>query len=121
VANKITAQWEVSPSTAFTGMYDEWVVWVFNAVRTIMTAYIPEAENWMKSTAPWQDRTGNLRASLYAVVEDQPYTIVELVFDYGLDYGVYLEFKNQGRFAIIAPALDYHYPRIMADIQRLLA
>lgn len=120
MANKISAEWVVPPSVAFPAMYDEWRRRVYAAVLAIMESYKPRAESWMKQNAPWMDRTGNARQSLFTDIETQAQEVVSLIFAHGVDYGVFLEFKNQGRFAVIAPALDYFFPQIMADIQAVL-
>jgi hypothetical protein len=112
--------WQTTPEQAFVSTYEEWVRRVELAVEALCQRYAAEIEAWMKAEAIWTDRTSNLRQSLYAEVETFATEIV-LGFDYGLDYGYWLEFANQGRFAIIAPALDYFYPRFFADLQRLVA
>lgn len=92
---------------------------VKKVVRAILLRYAVEIDAWMKTNAPWTDQTGNLRQSLHAWVEELG-DLISLSFDYGLNYGKYLEFSNEGRFAIIAPALDYFWPKIVADIQAAL-
>jgi hypothetical protein len=111
-------KWEVTPEQAFTELYDEYTRQIYREIQRLATKYAPEIEAYLKREASWMDRTGNLRASLYTEVESSLTEIV-LAFDYGLDYGVYLEFKHQGRYAIIAPALDYFAPKFWNDVQAL--
>jgi len=77
----------------------------------------------MKANAPWVDRTGAARQSLRAEVEPptaaQVQQMVELILAHGVEYGVFLELKNAGAFAIINPTLDAAAPKIWADIRRL--
>lgn len=68
-----------------------------------------------KEDAPWTDRTANARQGLRCWVDDtDPDAIVVIYLKHSMDYGVYLELKNSGRYAVIMPTLEAHYPRIKA-------
>ena len=59
--------------------------------------YAARMEAYAKANKRWQDRTGNARQGLfgYSIMRDQsPITRVA----HTVDYGVYLELANQGRF-----------------------
>lgn len=135
-------KWEVTPEAAFTALYDDYTKRIYQAINALAKKYAAEIEAWLKAERKWTDRTGNLRQSLYAEVESKLTEIV-IAFDYGLDYGKYLEFQRadvnigdiaadtdrllafylefgeQGRYAIIAPALDYFAPKFWNDVQAL--
>lgn len=126
-------KWEITPEQAFTELYDEYTRQIYREIQRLAKKYAPEIEAYMKANRTWQDQTGNLRASLYAEVESKLTEIV-LFFDYGLDYGVYLEhgrrefgaiaalnleLESQGQYAIIAPTLDHFAPKFWADVQAL--
>jgi hypothetical protein len=111
-------KWEVTPEKALTELYDAYTLQIYREIQRLAKKYAPEIEAYLKREASWIDRTGNLRQSMYAEVESSLTEIV-LAFDYGLDYGVYLEFKHQGQYAIIAPALDHFAPKFWADVQAL--
>jgi hypothetical protein len=74
----------------------------------------------MKQNAVWTDRTSNARQTLWAEAFDFS-DVVVLAFGHGVSYGTFLELANQGRYAIITPAIDYFAPKIWQDAQRLLA
>lgn len=112
--------WDKDPEKMFSDGFDDWYKRVEEAVYQLALRYAAEIEAWMKANARWQDQTGNLRQSLFADVERFIEQIV-IAFDYGLDYGFWLEFANQGFYAIITPALDQFGPRWVADLQRLLS
>jgi len=59
------------------------------ALYQLALSFAPKIETFMKQSAPWTDRTGNLRASLYAEVE-RLVNEIAIYIDYGLDYGRYL-------------------------------
>jgi len=113
-------EWVISPIDAFGDL----IAWqqdgCYQALLAIAYYYESAIENWMKSNGPWVDRTGNARQSLYAIVDELVAEIV-ITFGHGVTYGKYLEFKNFGRYAVVAPAIDYFLPRIWADIQSVVA
>lgn len=74
-----------------------------------------QIEGWMRQNAPWQDRTGMARQSLRCVVDVSPKEIV-LKFSHGVEYGVYLEHKNAGKYAILRPAIEHFKDTIKKDI-----
>jgi len=67
-----------------------------------------DAETFAKNNAPWTDRTGNARSGLHAEVEviDQGKAF-ELTVAHTVSYGIWLEVRFSGRYAIIQPTVDY--------------
>lgn len=112
-------RWDTPPSTAVPEMVSTYRARLHRALFALALSYAPRIETWMKENAPWMDRTGNARQTLWAEVFDLADVIV-LSFGYGVSYGTFLELANQGRYAVITPALDYFGPRIWADARRLL-
>lgn len=115
----MTVTWSQTPEQMMAQTMKDAERRIHDAVQALFERYAVEIEAWLKLNAPWTDRTGNLRQSLHAWVEDMTTKLV-LSWDYGLDYGRYLEFSNEGRFAVIAPALDVFWPLIVADLQKIL-
>lgn len=74
-------------------------------------------EAWMRANAPWTDQTGDARRELRAEVLDITGKAVLILLRHGVDYGVYLETMQAGRFAILGPALDTWAPVIWRDLQ----
>lgn len=111
--------WDVPPEKAFADLYDDYAQKIIRGIQQLAKDYAAEIEAFMKSNATWTDRTGNLRQSLYAEVE-LALTEIVLAFDYGLDYGYWLAFANQGRYDIIAPTLDLFSVRFWNDVKRLV-
>lgn len=116
----MTFEWESDPEVVFYELGTAYAETINTAVYAICQSYAPEIENWMRSNAPWTDRTGNARQSLWSDVEQVANTAVDLIMSHGVDYGKWLEIANAGRYAIITPALDYFAPKIWADIKRML-
>ena len=91
---------------------------IYNKLRRRIAATIMaiqplagESESYMKVNAPWQNVTRNARNSLnanVAVANSPQKTRISLRLAHGMDYGVWLELKNAGKFAIVRPtALIY--------------
>lgn len=121
--------WSVTPTAAFVPGAAAYVEAIRRGVRAIADRYAPEIEAWMKSSAPWTDRTSNARQTLTAVVEYVALDMVAVVLAHGVEYGVYLEgytpegreTMQGGKYAIIAPTIDEFGPRIWADVVAMLS
>lgn len=70
---------------------------------------------YMKSNAPWTDRTGNARQGLHAVYgkEGDAHT---LTLAHGVSYGIWLEVRYAGRYAVILDSMQ----NSGSDVMRLL-
>jgi hypothetical protein len=84
------------------------------------TAYeAPQVEAYMKQHAPWTDRTGNARSGLRA----DPFGNASqrgIVIYHTMPYGIWLEVRFNGRYAIINPTLLAEGRRIMGDLRDLM-
>lgn len=83
-----------------------------------------EAPAFMKLNAPWTDRTGNARAGLFADVKiENQGEAFELLFAHTMFYGIFLEARFSGKFAIIMPTVNYFggllMDRIASSIDRM--
>ncbi len=79
----------------------------------------PQIENWMKNNATWTDRTGAARNGLAArFYSDQDGR--GIVLFHQVPYGIWLEVRFSGRYAIINPALQTWGPQIMERVRGLL-
>jgi hypothetical protein len=102
---------------------------VYNKTRrrigaTIMAiqALAGPAESDMKTNAPWRDRTSAARNSLNARAEIRntpTATSVSLRLAHGVQYGVWLELKNAGRYAIVRPTAAFYRSRVQQAIRRI--
>lgn len=92
---------------------------VMVAVKALADFVATEAQNDMRSNAPWTDRTGNARSGLYAEAERFAKHVVVIHLSHGVDYGIWLEIKNGGRYAIVAPTLERLYPRVRQLLNQL--
>ena len=62
------------------------------------------AEAFMKANAPWTDRTGQARAGLHAeVIASDNTFVLSMGHGQNVEYGIWLETRFNGRFAIVIP------------------
>lgn len=119
-ANAGTASGKIVWSGANLGRNIEVAQSIFEGyVVAIMTRGATNGQNYMRENAPWTDRTGNARGGLFAqyVNDGDSHTIVMY---HTMPYGVYLEFKDGGRYKIIEPALRHTGLEVMGTFQGLL-
>lgn len=79
----------------------------------------------MKLNAKWTDRTTNARNSLHTVTSHENtlgnksrHTIV---FAHGMPYGIWLEVRFAGRFAIIMPTVSSEGAELMKTLNNAVA
>jgi hypothetical protein len=70
-----------------------------------------DALDYARANAPWEDRTGDARAGLDVDVRWEGEVIVWEMF-HSVDYGLFLETRWNGKFAIILPTLEMFAPEI---------
>lgn len=75
-------------------------------------AMVPRAENHARSNAPWTDRTGNARNGLRAAHEKEPMVVHKLIVYHSMPYGIWLEVRWSGRYAIIGPTMAAIAPEL---------
>lgn len=69
---------------------------------------------------PWTDRTAQARQRIkgYCVKTD---TGIRIYLAHGVDYGVYLEFANEKKYAVIYPTLRRKGPEIIAAAVKVVS
>jgi hypothetical protein len=73
--------------------------------------FAAEMVEYARRHAPWEDDTGDARKGLTAegvATNDD----INLILMHTVDYGIYLEVRNSGRFAIIVPTIESFGPKI---------
>lgn len=79
----------------------------------------PVAQTYMRTNAKWTDRTGAARNGLNAKVDVKGDTIAIILY-HTVPYGIWLEVRWGGRYAIIKPGMAYAGPIWMYAIRRLV-
>lgn len=88
------------------------------AVVDLLKTWERQIEAYAKQNAKWRDRTGNARQNLFSHTDDEGNSI-KLYLSHRMDYGLWLELKYSGRYAIVMPTLQAHERQIMDSVRRL--
>lgn len=76
-------------------------------------------EGEAKENRPWRDRTAQARQRIKGRCEKEPGKL-KIYLSHGVDYGVYLEFAHEKRYAIIYPTLRKEAPEVMSGMRGLI-
>ncbi len=89
------------------------------SAKDVMEYMMTYCEGKAKHNAPWTDRTGNARNSITGTIleDDLKNGRVVGALYIGMDYGLYLELSNQGKYAIIGPTLIQERPMLLRTIK----
>jgi len=79
-----------------------------------------ELEDLARVNAGWEDRTGQARAGIRHGVENNNGVIV-LTLYHTVEYGLWLETIQNGRFATLMPTLEQNARRVMDEAARAAA
>lgn len=79
-----------------------------------------KGEAHLKNDAPWTDRTGAARAGLHAIADAPGGGTWEILMAHTVDYGIWLEIKNSGKYEVIIPTMIKTGHEIMEDLRGIL-
>lgn len=89
-------------------------------ISGIMLANAPKVQSYARTHAPWTDRTGNARQGLFAKYSKEEDSHV-ITLSHSVPYGIWLEVRWAGRYAVIMPTIQAEAARIMGDIKTLIS
>lgn len=90
-------------------------------VAGVMEYWDSRIESHMKLGAPWKDQTGNARIGLFAKAGHQKGQRHWIDLGHRVSYGIWLEIRFNGRYAIVLPTLILFGPKIMRTMNKLFA
>lgn len=93
---------------------------VRRAIASVSRKHARKMGRYAKANAKWTDRTGEARKRLFAKVEINGESVI-INLSHGVFYGLFLEIKNQGRFAIIWPTIRATQNDFVDDLQAIFA
>lgn len=79
-------------------------------VDLAMTYMRARMESYARTNAPWTDRTSNARNGLFVAHQKVPMVYHRLVTYHTMHYGLWLEIRWSGRYAIIGPTMLHNSP-----------
>jgi len=88
-------------------------------VAAAMDYQATRSEISMKTNARWTDRTGNARGSLFTATKHEG-TVHEMVLSHGMSYGIWLEVRFSGRYAIVRPTIPIAAAELKALISKIM-
>jgi hypothetical protein len=96
-----------------------------NDAKLATMAYAETASAKLQGEAqqnrPWTDRTGQARQRLRGYVSTPEEWIVRINLAHGVDYGEYLEYGNERKYAIIEPTLRQNERSVVEGWQKAVA
>jgi len=110
--------WQTRPIVLATNVktYGENVIQALHALADYFASVLEAAA---KGTAPWTDRTGAARQGLTGMAVKAATGIVIYLF-HTVFYGVFLELKNAGRYAVIMRTMESNHAAIMGAARKLV-
>ncbi len=97
---------------------------VLTAVAAVAQRVATEMQNQAKADAPWTDRTGNARTGIFGTSEaDFAARVVTIYLSHGatIDYGLWLELANSGRYGVIMRTMQAQYEPLMQMLREIFA
>jgi hypothetical protein len=78
-------------------------------------------ETYSKTTAPFTDRTGNLRASIKGSATRLRRDLFTVILEATMEYAIFVELIREGKYAYIWPSIADNQGRIMEIWHKRLA
>ncbi len=110
-------RWTRTPTQAWRAGAAVYVARLDMAIGELLSFWAGPIEKAMKSNAVWEDQTGNARQTLAAFAYKKSNTTWALIAKQQMTYGRFLELSNGGKYQIVMPTLQSHYPRIWPSLQ----
>ena len=88
-----------------------------SSIEAVLDLYVDQVEEWMQENAEWEDRTGEARAGLTAEVMKTGLLEYQVAVYHTVDYGIWLEIRWNGRYAILQPAVEHWGPFLMQEME----
>lgn len=85
-------------------------------LAAMTTGFAREVQEYARENAPWEDRTGDARSGLTAKGE-QRLTSYTITLYHTVDYGIWLEVRWDGKYAIILPTIEHMGHELMDRLQ----
>lgn len=77
-------------------------------------------EKWAKENAKWKDRTSHARLFLSTTVQWKHTDELMIAISHQVDYGVYLELCNEGKYAILEKAIAEFTPEFIEGWKKIV-
>lgn len=115
-------RWESGKSPAiFIKGAQRYEIAITQAVIRTLRSRQSAVQSWMRTYAKWNDYTGRARRGLMAHVAFDTRLNMFIFFEFlnTVPYGLELELKNSGEYAVIRPTMDYWSDILWGEIRAL--
>lgn len=79
-----------------------------------------QMEKWAKENVVWTDRTAHARLFITSTVKWTNTNTLMVALSHQVDYGVYLELCNEGKYAILERAIQEFAPQFMEGWKKIV-
>jgi len=90
------------------------------AIEERLEELATQVEEYARANAPWADRSGSARQGLTAEHVDGGAFQHAIVLYHTVDYGIWLEIRWNGQYAIIIPTIEHFGPEVMGGLVGLI-
>jgi hypothetical protein len=87
-------------------------------LEEIVEQVAQEVQDYAQTNAPWTDQTGDAREGLTAESFSES-NVLTIVLYHTVEYGIWLEVRNSGEYAIIIPTIEQMGPVVMGAVSTL--
>ena len=94
---------------------------VDKVVAETVEFFSPRVEGVARQNAPWEDQTGNARNGLRTSTFHEPLIRHGIALSHSMPYGIWLETRFEGRYAIIAPTVREQGMEVMNTLRGILS
>ena len=77
-------------------------------------------ERYAKENKPWTDRSGQAKQRLQGRSKKSSEYTWEITLSHGVDYGIYLEFAHEKKYAIIFPTINLKSPEVIQNFTSMI-
>jgi hypothetical protein len=78
--------------------------------------FAKDVEDYAREHAPWEDRSGEARSGLKAEARQRLWTYTIILY-HTVDYGIWLEIRWDGKYAIILPTIEHMGHELMGRLE----
>lgn len=86
--------------------------------KAVAESWADDILQYAKDNAPWEDRTGDARQGLDIEVDVEGDLVVITLF-HTVDYGLWLEVIESGKWATIMPTLEHFSHEVMTSVSAI--
>lgn len=108
--------------------FDEVINNLSNIPKKLKVALLLDSKNvasqmeaWAKTNAPWEDQTGDARKLMKAHVKWEGPNLLSIKMSHHVNYGVYLELCNEGKYAVLEKAINEFVPEFQEGWKDILS